>query len=374
MRKAALLLAGPVAAILAVPVLGFGFAATTTTTAPAAASTCQPATSTDWAPEQTTNAGIITQTGKARGIPDQGIIVALAVAMQESTLYNLTYGDRDSLGLFQQRASWGTVEQRLNPEWSAGRFYDALVAVDGWEAMPVTVAAQTVRGRPTPTLTPATSNPPATYSPPWPAHRHRCRRGRRLPTLGPACRGRPTAVRVLNVARCAASTWGITDLLGVGYRAANSASDHPAGRAVDVMVAAWQTPGGNALGGQVAAWAMTLPGVTYVIWDAHIWSTDRPAEGWRPYRIPAARRTLTRYTATTYTSPQEDDPGDRRQGYCRRPQAHRTRHREDHQSRPGTSRRCRRTRPSRIRIEPPRMVRRASPTTTKANRPCPRRG
>ncbi len=67
--------------------------------------------------EQLPNAKTIQATGVAMQIPDRGQIVALATALQESGLRNLTYGDRDSLGLFQQRPSqgWGTAERDPRP-------------------------------------------------------------------------------------------------------------------------------------------------------------------------------------------------------------------------------------------------------------------
>lgn len=75
----------------------------------------------------------------------QASIVALATALQESNLINVNYGDRDSLGLFQQRASWGTAAQRMNPTYAATQFFTRLQNVPGWSALPVTVAAQTVQ-------------------------------------------------------------------------------------------------------------------------------------------------------------------------------------------------------------------------------------
>ena len=62
-------------------------------------------------------------------------MIALATAQQESRLRNLDYGDRDSLGLFQQRPSqgWGTEAQVQDPAYAAGKFYDWLVTVPGWE-------------------------------------------------------------------------------------------------------------------------------------------------------------------------------------------------------------------------------------------------
>ncbi len=81
------------------------------------------------------------------GAPPRASLVALATAMQESTLHNLDYGDRDSLGLFQQRPSqgWGTPAQVTDPVHATTIFLQRLLAVPGWETMPVTVAAQTVQ-------------------------------------------------------------------------------------------------------------------------------------------------------------------------------------------------------------------------------------
>jgi len=97
--------------------------------------------------EQRQNATTILGVVKQRGMPARAGLVALATAMQESTLKNLNYGDRDSLGLFQQRPSqgWGSPAQVTDPIYATGIFLDRLLQVPGWETMPVTVAAQTVQ-------------------------------------------------------------------------------------------------------------------------------------------------------------------------------------------------------------------------------------
>jgi len=104
---------------------------------------------TAWAlsPDQAQNAALIAATGVQRGLPARAVTIALATALQESTLVNVTHGDRDSLGLFQQRPSqgWGTAEQVQDPVYATGRFYDGLVTVDGYENLPVTEAAQAVQ-------------------------------------------------------------------------------------------------------------------------------------------------------------------------------------------------------------------------------------
>ncbi|MYQ47591.1 hypothetical protein GTW40_21500 [Streptomyces sp. SID4985] len=97
--------------------------------------------------EQVPNAKTIQATGVAMNMPPRGQVVALATAMQESRLRNLTYGDRDSLGLFQQRPSqgWGTASQILDPVHASTKFYEALRKVSGWQSLSVAQAAQAVQ-------------------------------------------------------------------------------------------------------------------------------------------------------------------------------------------------------------------------------------
>ncbi|WP_346621989.1 hypothetical protein [Blastococcus montanus] len=97
--------------------------------------------------EQAANAATIARVGRERGLPERAVVIALATAQQESRLRNLDYGDRDSLGLFQQRPSqgWGTPEQVRDPVYAAGKFYDGLVTVPGWEAGRLTEMAQAVQ-------------------------------------------------------------------------------------------------------------------------------------------------------------------------------------------------------------------------------------
>ncbi|KPI33049.1 NLP/P60 protein [Actinobacteria bacterium OV450] len=97
--------------------------------------------------KQIPNAKAIIATGIQKRVPARGQVVALATALQESTLINLDHGDLDSLGLFQQRPSqgWGTREQIMDPVYASGKFYDGLVKIRDWELMPVTVAAQKVQ-------------------------------------------------------------------------------------------------------------------------------------------------------------------------------------------------------------------------------------
>jgi hypothetical protein len=100
-----------------------------------------------WAPDQASNAAAITAIAVQRGMPPRAATIAIATAMQESKVRNVRFGDRDSLGLFQQRPSqgWGTAEQILNPEYSTNKFYDALEKVKGYASMDIAAAAQKVQ-------------------------------------------------------------------------------------------------------------------------------------------------------------------------------------------------------------------------------------
>lgn len=97
--------------------------------------------------EQIPNAQAIVATGISLHVPARGQVIALATALQESRLRNLGSGDRDSVGLFQQRPSqgWGTAEQIRDPVYASTRFYTALLAVNGWQQMTLAQAAQAVQ-------------------------------------------------------------------------------------------------------------------------------------------------------------------------------------------------------------------------------------
>ena len=101
----------------------------------------------DLEPDQAANAALVTAVAVRRGLPARAATIAIATAVQESGLRNLTFGDRDSLGLFQQRPSqgWGTPEQLVDPVYATNAFYDALVEVDGYEGLEITVASDAVQ-------------------------------------------------------------------------------------------------------------------------------------------------------------------------------------------------------------------------------------
>jgi len=109
-------------------------------------------------PEMARNAAIIAHVGRDLGVSDNGIVIALAAAAQESGLRNLSWGDLDSVGLFQQRpsAGWGTVDELTTPNYAARLFFGGptnpnagitrgLLDMPGWENMSVAEAAQSVQ-------------------------------------------------------------------------------------------------------------------------------------------------------------------------------------------------------------------------------------
>jgi hypothetical protein len=97
--------------------------------------------------DQMQNAGTISAVTISRNLPERAATIALATAMQESKLVNLSGGDLDSIGLFQQRPSegWGEASQIADPVYATDKFLDRLVEVPGYAELPLTVAAQDVQ-------------------------------------------------------------------------------------------------------------------------------------------------------------------------------------------------------------------------------------
>jgi hypothetical protein len=93
------------------------------------------------------NARLIYNIAVGMRLPGRAAVIAIATAMQESRLENIPYGTADSLGLFQQRPSrgWGTPTEIMRPDSAATAFYDRLTQIPGWQALPLTVAAQDVQ-------------------------------------------------------------------------------------------------------------------------------------------------------------------------------------------------------------------------------------
>jgi hypothetical protein len=302
MRK---LVIGIVAALAAIPVIAAGALS-------GANQTCVTPTTAgvgDWTAEQVTNAQIIVQVGHDRQVPPWGWVIAVATAIQESGLRNLPGGDRDSIGLFQQRPSqgWGTPTQLADPAYQAGKFYEKLAPIDGWQAMPLADAAQAVQRSAYPdayakweddatalvrklsttnggidlgcsplalgTALPAPRNSDGT----WPQETCIIRPD---PTTGYGC----VTPRLLHLVRQGTAAGFPTPSC---YRV-DDHGEHPKGRACDWMT----TTGGEASGADkargeaMAAWAVANAdalAIQYVIWFRRIWTRTR---GWHPYNNP----------------------------------------------------------------------------------------
>ncbi|WP_193608880.1 hypothetical protein [Nocardioides lijunqiniae] len=247
--------------------------------------------------EQAENAALITAISVRRGLPARAASIALATAYQESDLYNLDYGDRDSVGLFQQRPSqgWGSVEEILDPVYSTNAFYDGLVEVDGYERLEITDAAQEVQR----------SGFPDAYA----DHEADARalasaltgNSRRAFTCDidddsddtdPALLETGLTARADTVREEVASVFGDVPLGGFapgGVRDGHmKGSTHYDGRAVDIFVRpinADNKKRGWAIAHYLVAQAQRLD-VQTIIFDARIWKAGSD-EGWRDYDPPA---------------------------------------------------------------------------------------
>lgn len=248
--------------------------------------------------EQAENAALITAISIQRGMPARAATIALATAYQESKLYNLESGDRDSIGLFQQRPSqgWGSVEEILDPIYAANAFYDGLAKVDGYETMRVTEAAQLVQRSAFPEAyadheadarvlaSALTGNSPHAFS---------CRIGGE-PAAGSArLTDSGLTKRADVVRREVAAVFGDPPVGGFapgGVSTGHMAgSAHYEGRAVDVFVRpvnAQNKVRGWAIAQYLAAQADRLR-IRTIIFDARIWTAgDRSGDGWRRYDPP----------------------------------------------------------------------------------------
>jgi hypothetical protein len=98
-------------------------------------------------PSQAYYTSIVVGLSVRRGLAPRAASIAMATVYQETGIRNLDYGDRDSVGLFQQRPSqgWGTEEQLMDPYYATTKFYNALVRVRDWQTREITVVAQAVQ-------------------------------------------------------------------------------------------------------------------------------------------------------------------------------------------------------------------------------------
>jgi hypothetical protein len=247
--------------------------------------------------EQAENAALITAISVRRGLPARAASIALATAYQESDLYNLDYGDRDSVGLFQQRPSqgWGSAEDILDPVYATNAFYDELVDVDGYEGLEITVAAQQVQRSGYPDAyadheadaralaSALTGNSRAAFS---------CDLDDRSDDADPQLVDTGLTARADTVRQEAESVFGELSLGGFapgGVRDGHmQGSAHYDGRAVDIFVRPI-SPANKTRGWAIAHYLVAQAerlDVQTVIFDDRIWKAGND-EGWRDYDPPA---------------------------------------------------------------------------------------
>ncbi|HUS21646.1 MAG TPA: hypothetical protein VMZ66_06510 [Aeromicrobium sp.] len=219
--------------------------------------------------EQARWATLMSAIAQRRGLPPRATTIAIATAFQESRIHNIDYGDRDSVGLFQQRPSqgWGTQEQLMNPTYAINAFYNALVKVEGYETMIITDAAQKVQ----------LSGFAGAYA----QHENAAR------ALASALRGYSIAAFSCSINPTGGGLTAAvsTDLLAafgqIPIRTSNTAVVLPlTGAAPDVEARGWGLAHyavGNAARLQISA----------VSFDGQQWSAADSPDGWRP--SPAAR-------------------------------------------------------------------------------------
>jgi hypothetical protein len=247
--------------------------------------------------EQAENASLIAAIAVRRGLPARAASIALATAYQESKLANIDYGDRDSLGLFQQRPSqgWGTRKQILDPVYSTNAFYDALEQVDGYESLEITVAAQRVQRSAYPDAyadheadgralaSALTGFSPATFG---------CDLDGGAPGADTDLTPSGLTPRADAVRKDLLRNFGRLSLGGFDPDGVSSGhmegSAHYDGRAIDAFVRPINAAN-NARGWAMAHWAVANAArldIRTVIFDDRIWTAGR--DGWRDYDPPSS--------------------------------------------------------------------------------------
>ena len=247
--------------------------------------------------EQAENASLIASIAIRRGLPARATSIALATAYQESDLYNLDYGDRDSLGLFQQRPSqgWGSQDEVQDPTYATNRFYDALVTLGDYRSLDITVAAQEVQRSGFPdayadheadarALASALSgNSRAALT---------CQIGSDADDEADELGDSGLTARAEVVRQQVVESFGDQTLGGFapgGVRDGHiPGSAHYDGRAVDIFyrpISSANKTRGWAVAQYLVAHAERLD-VATVIFDDRIWTARRSAQGWRDYDAP----------------------------------------------------------------------------------------
>lgn len=249
--------------------------------------------------EQAEHAALITAIAVERGMPARAASIALATAYQESDLYNIDYGDRDSLGLFQQRPSqgWGSEEELLDPVYATNAFYDELEQIDGYRGMEITDAAQRVQRSAFPRAyadheddaralaSALTGHSPEALS---------CRVDDDVETASTELTGSGLTDRADVVRRELAERFPGQHLGGFAAGGVSSGhmegSAHYDGRAVDAFVRPINEANnqrGWAIAQYLVANAQRLD-VATVIFDDRIWTARRSDQGWRDYDVPSS--------------------------------------------------------------------------------------
>lgn len=251
--------------------------------------------------EQAQNASLIAAIAMERGLPARAVTIALATAYQESKIRNITYGDRDSLGLFQQRPSmgWGTEQEVLDPYHATNAFYDGLVKVKGYREMEVTVAAQKVQRSAFPDAyadheadarvlaSALTGQNPEAFSCTYSAEPSDLSEDLLPNGLTP----RADAVLADLTAAFGKQAVGGFEPRGVtdGHM---DGSAHYTGRAVDVFyrpINEANNRRGWAMAHYLVANAKRL-NIQTVIFDDRIWQAHRSTSSWRDYRVPSSSK------------------------------------------------------------------------------------
>jgi hypothetical protein len=261
----------------------------------------------DLSTEQAENATAIVAVGVRRGLPARATSIALATAYQESKLRNLDHGDRDSLGLFQQRPSqgWGTAAQIQDPYYAVNKFYDALVKVDGYQTMRITEAAQEVQRSGFPEAYEdhaADGRALASALTGYSRARFSCVVDDPGSASSQAPGGNGLTPRADRVRRDLRKAFGSLPLGGYDAGGVSTGhmkgSAHYEGRAVDVFVrpiSAAHKRTGWAIASYLVAHAARLE-IDHVIFDKRIWTAGARSEhGWRDYdpgNAPGDRKIL----------------------------------------------------------------------------------
>ncbi|MFD4144608.1 hypothetical protein [Streptomyces sp. NPDC058572] len=239
--------------------------------------------------EQAANAATISAVGTTRGMPERAVTIALATALQESALRNIEHGDRDSLGLFQQRPSqgWGTPAQILDPVYASRKFYEHLDEVPGYSRLPLTVAAQRVQRSGFPQAY-AKHEPDATLL-------AAALTGRASATLTCAVRGGGDAGDPAKVRTELVRVFG-PDVLPGGVQGGGAKSGSAGAAAAGEVTLPVPATSGSASGGaasrrgwELAHWAVARADglrIAEVSYGGRVWHADESDEGWQKGGAP----------------------------------------------------------------------------------------